>query len=92
MISFWSSKGIKTIYMKVRPYFHEFIELVKDDWEIVIFTASQKCYADAILDRLDRHGVLSKRYGIVLSETFLMFVHVHADFTGILAFDKTINM
>jgi Dullard-like phosphatase family protein len=36
----------------------EFLESLKDLYEIVIFTASQQPYADALLDILDPKGVL----------------------------------
>ena len=36
----------------------EFLERLKDLYEIVIFTASQQPYADALLDILDPEGVL----------------------------------
>ena len=37
----------------IRPYWVELMEEIQDDWEIVVFTASCKNYADAILDHLD---------------------------------------
>lgn len=37
----------------IRPYWKEMIEEIQKDWEIVVFTASCKNYADAILDYMD---------------------------------------
>lgn len=37
----------------IRPYWKELMDAVKDDWEIVVFTASCQNYADTILDHLD---------------------------------------
>lgn len=37
----------------IRPYVNELMEAVKEDWEIVVFTASCQNYADTILDHLD---------------------------------------
>lgn len=37
----------------IRPYWKEMMDAIQDDWEIVVFTASCKNYADTILDYLD---------------------------------------
>lgn len=37
----------------IRPYWQELMDSIYDDWEIVVFTASCKNYADTILDYLD---------------------------------------
>lgn len=39
-----------------RPFVHEFLEAASKDFEIVVFTASQKSYADKVIDVLDPHG------------------------------------
>lgn len=44
------------VYMRARPDLSEFLRAVKDDFEVVIFTASEKSYADKVLDRLDPDG------------------------------------
>jgi CTD small phosphatase-like protein 2 len=41
------------VHVKLRPYVFEFLEKVHDKFEVVVFTASQKVYADELLDRLD---------------------------------------
>jgi CTD small phosphatase-like protein 2 len=40
-------------YIKIRPYARECLREVNKDFEVIVFTASHKCYADAVLDYLD---------------------------------------
>ncbi len=42
----------------IRPYCMEFLQRLKSNFEIVIFTAARQDYADKILDKLDPHGTL----------------------------------
>jgi CTD small phosphatase-like protein 2 len=41
------------ISVRWRPYLFTFLEYIKDRYEVVVFTASQKIYADALLDIMD---------------------------------------
>jgi Dullard-like phosphatase family protein len=43
------------IYVRKRPYLEDFLQKVSQLFEIVVFTASQKIYADTLLDLLDPH-------------------------------------
>jgi Dullard-like phosphatase family protein len=45
----------------VRPYAQEFLSKMKDHFEVVIFTAAVKDYADWILDRIDLTKAVSHR-------------------------------
>lgn len=47
-----------TIGVNIRPYVMTFLKRMAQKFEIVIFTASHKTYADAILDELDSDGVI----------------------------------
>lgn len=40
-------------YVSLRPYAISFLKRCKKHFEIIAFTASEKCYADAILDEID---------------------------------------
>ena len=42
----------------VRPYTHEMLREVNKHYEVVVFTASHKFYADVILDHIDPTGEL----------------------------------
>ncbi|OUM67925.1 hypothetical protein PIROE2DRAFT_39610, partial [Piromyces sp. E2] len=47
---------------RYRPYCAEFLEKVAEMFEVIIFTASQKVYADTLLDLMDpTHKLISHR-------------------------------
>lgn len=44
--------------INIRPHAREVLERASEMFEVVVFTASHKCYADAVLDYLDPTGTL----------------------------------
>lgn len=49
------------VYVKIRPFYDECMESLAGLYEIVVFTAAEQEYADAILDILDTDHLISKR-------------------------------
>ncbi|AQK96835.1 SCP1-like small phosphatase 4b [Zea mays] len=45
-----------TVYVRKRPYLKMFLEKVAQMFEVVIFTASQRVYAEQLIDKLDPDG------------------------------------
>lgn len=43
------------VWVKLRPHCLTFLQRVSEMFEVVVFTASQKVYADSVLDKIDPH-------------------------------------
>ena len=54
-------EGPKGHEFLVRPHVSEFIALMSRDFELVVFTAAERSYADWILDRIDLQRQISHR-------------------------------
>jgi CTD small phosphatase-like protein 2 len=50
-----------TVYVRERPHLKMFLEKTAQMFEPVIFTASQRIYAEQLIDRLDPDGKLVSR-------------------------------
>lgn len=57
----FESNGKKSKFL-VRPYTYDFINNLSKKFEIIIFTAAQKDYADWILDKIDKKKCISRRF------------------------------
>ena len=49
-------------FVRCRPYLSLFLARMSRLYEIVVFTASRKKYADKVIDRIDRFGAVSRRF------------------------------
>jgi RNA polymerase II subunit A small phosphatase-like protein len=50
--------GVCHIYVSYRPHLRQFLEFVKNLFEVVIFTASVDIYCNPLMDKLDPDGTL----------------------------------
>lgn len=48
-------------YVRKRPYLDEFLRTTAQWYDIAIYTASQRTYADPLISTLDRHRVIQRR-------------------------------
>lgn len=56
------SQQVTTVGIQIRPYVHECLAAASRLFEVVVFTASQRVYADTVLDYLDpTHSLIHHR-------------------------------
>lgn len=51
-------ESVEKVYISIRPYAISFLKRARKHFEIIAFTASERSYADAILNELDPEGTL----------------------------------
>jgi RNA polymerase II subunit A small phosphatase-like protein len=58
VLKFNYSDCVETLPVNIRPYIKECIMEIKKEYQVIVFTASKKEYADTILDYIDPDGTL----------------------------------
>eukprot|EP00768_Dysnectes_brevis_P001718 gnl/Dysnectes_brevis/1476_a1670_3440.p1 GENE.gnl/Dysnectes_brevis/1476_a1670_3440~~gnl/Dysnectes_brevis/1476_a1670_3440.p1 ORF type:complete len:244 (+),score=70.47 gnl/Dysnectes_brevis/1476_a1670_3440:839-1570(+) len=61
VLSLTVESEVHSIYVRKRPFVDEFLQKAARHWELCVFTASLPVYADAVMDRLDPHGLVTHR-------------------------------
>jgi TFIIF-interacting CTD phosphatase-like protein len=56
------NKKQETYFVRKRPFLHEFLEKMSHFFELVVFTASLKEYADKVIDYIDPKGYIKRRF------------------------------
>ena len=57
-----NNNNYQTIYILTRPYLYEFLERVSNCYEIIIFTASPKNYAEMVIDLIDKNKIIKYKF------------------------------
>lgn len=58
LLKFTCEEGVDHLPVNIRPYIVETILQIKKWYQVIVFTASKKEYADTILDFIDPNGDL----------------------------------
>jgi len=53
---------LSTFFVRKRPHVDLFLEKVSEMFEVIVFTASISSYANAVIDKLDPKGLISRRF------------------------------
>jgi RNA polymerase II subunit A small phosphatase-like protein len=62
MLNFTAESGKKvSVPISVRPYAKEVLSMLNENFEVIVFTASMKNYADAVIDLLDPLNCIEKK-------------------------------
>lgn len=56
------NKKQETYFVRKRPFLKEFLEKMSHYFELVVFTASLREYADKVINYIDPKGYIKRRY------------------------------
>jgi hypothetical protein len=70
------------VHVRLRPFLFEFLEAIHDKFEVVVFTASQRVYADELLDRIDPSKCLVVCVTFVCVTLVVVFLTHHVSFAN----------
>eukprot|EP00941_MAST-03F_sp_MAST-3F-sp1_P001118 g1118.t1 len=62
IVNVYGQDRLSTFYVNCRPHLQEFLDTVCQWYDVSIFTASKRLYADPVIDRIDRKGMIRQRF------------------------------
>lgn len=55
-------QGRQTVHLYTRPHLEDFLSKMGEIFNLVVFSASEECYCDVILDHIDKWRVIKQRF------------------------------
>lgn len=55
-------EGRQSVHLYSRPYLEDFLSKLGENFNLMVFSASEECYCDVILDHIDKWRVIQNRF------------------------------